>query len=66
MEDTSSLTWRKASKSGANGAQCVELATASGQTYVRDSKRPGDGHLTVTPAAFGELLTAVKAGQLDL
>lgn len=65
MEPTD-LTWRKATKSSNGGASCVELADQDGTVFVRDSKRPHDGHLVVTAATFGELLTSVKRGELDI
>jgi hypothetical protein len=62
------ITWRKASKSGANGGECVEVGTASDgrAVAIRDSKRPHDGHLTITPAMLGELLTSIKHGGMRL
>jgi hypothetical protein len=66
MEDTD-LTWRKASRSSNGGANCVEVGTsAEGRCAgIRDSKRPDDGHLVITPAMLGALLDSVKAGRLD-
>jgi hypothetical protein len=65
MDDN--LTWRKASKSS-NGGNCVEVGTtADGHAAgIRDSKRPDDGHLAVTPGMLGALLASVKAGRLNL
>jgi hypothetical protein len=58
MED---LTWRKSSRSS-NGGECVEVGTtADGRVAgIRDSKRPGDGHLAVTQAAFAVFLASIK------
>lgn len=47
--------WIKASRSAGNG-ECVEVARTSGVTLIRDSKNPENGHLAVTPQAFGDLL----------
>jgi hypothetical protein len=33
---------------------------------IRDSKRPHDGHIAVTPAHLAALLADVKAGRLRL
>jgi hypothetical protein len=72
MESTGSveyrLTWRKASKSGNGGGECVEIGTtADGRCAgIRDSKSPERGHLTVTPASLAALVVSVKRGELDL
>ncbi|MFI0355292.1 DUF397 domain-containing protein [Actinomadura sp. 9N407] len=56
--DLSDATWRKASRSGENGGNCVELAGAPGVVAVRDSKDPDGPVLLLTPAA---LRAAVQA-----
>jgi len=38
--DLSNAIWRKASRSGENGGNCVELAAFPGMVAVRDSKDP--------------------------
>jgi hypothetical protein len=63
------MTWRKASRSGNGGNDCVEVGTHAmdGKAQgIRDSKRPYDGHLVVTAASFGELLDSIKRGELDM
>lgn len=58
----SAFTWRKSSIS-TSGADCVELGTIRRKPRaIRDSKNP-DG--PVLHANLGDLLKAVKAGQLD-
>lgn len=54
----------KASRSS-EPANCVEVARLPVAVLVRDSKRPEDGYHTVTPAAFGGFLVAIKRGELD-
>jgi hypothetical protein len=44
--DISNVMWRKASYSGANGGNCVEVTTAATQIAVRDSKDPHGAILT--------------------
>jgi Domain of unknown function (DUF397) len=66
--ESSDLSWRKATRSAAQGG-CVELAygpdgRATGM--VRDSKNRQAGHLAVTPEVLGAFLGAVKRGELDL
>ncbi|GAA4238567.1 DUF397 domain-containing protein [Actinomadura meridiana] len=58
--------WRKSSRSGTEQNACVEVAQLSAAVGVRDSKDPEGCHLTLAPAAFAELLTQAKAGDLDL
>jgi hypothetical protein len=61
------LSWRKASRSGSQGGNCVEVAfgpdgRAAGR--VRDSKRPEAGHLAVELDAFAAFLADIKMGRL--
>ena len=60
------MTWRKSSRSMANGGNCVEVARGTGSIAARDSKNPTGGHLTFTVEAFGALLAGIKTGGLDL
>jgi hypothetical protein len=51
--DLTNLTWRKASHSGENGGDCVELADVAGaMVAVRDSKDPNGPVLLLTRAAL--------------
>lgn len=59
--DLSDVTWRKASRSGENGGNCVELARLPGMVAVRDSKDPDGPVLLVTPAALRAALRAPSA-----
>jgi hypothetical protein len=63
------ITWRKSTRSGGGGAggqECVEVAQLSEGIGVRDSKHPAACHLTVSAAAFGDLLGRIRTGKLDL
>lgn len=63
-----SLIWRKASLSGANGAQCVETAfTPAGRALglIRDSKNREAGHLAVSTAVFATFIADIRAGHFD-
>jgi hypothetical protein len=51
--------WRKSSRSGGEGGNCVELAHDG---RIRDSKNAAGPTLTVD---LGQVLAAAKAGQLD-
>ncbi|MEU5992087.1 DUF397 domain-containing protein [Spirillospora sp. NPDC047418] len=52
--DLSNATWRKATHSGENGGNCVELADVAGASVVavRDSKDPDGPVLLLTRAAL--------------
>ncbi|TYK46011.1 DUF397 domain-containing protein [Actinomadura decatromicini] len=52
--------WRKASRSTAQGGDCVEVARLSGFIGVRDSQAPDGPRLHITPDAFRALITALK------
>jgi uncharacterized protein DUF397 len=55
------MKWRKSSRSGEEGGNCVELADLGGDGVgVRDSKLPHDGHLAVTREGFRKLVEAVR------
>ncbi|MET8335467.1 DUF397 domain-containing protein [Streptosporangium canum] len=64
--DLSTAVWRKASRSGSNGGQCVEVAAnLPGVVAVRDSKDPNGPKLLFTPAEWGSFIGSVKAGHFD-
>ncbi|GAA1785064.1 hypothetical protein GCM10009735_15270 [Actinomadura chokoriensis] len=54
------IEWRKSSRSNASGSECVEVAALADGCGIRDSKAPDAGHLTLTTAAFTQLLTRIK------
>lgn len=54
-----SARWRKSSRSGGDGGNCVELANVG---LVRDSKHPTG---PVLQADLTNLVNAIKDGQLD-
>jgi uncharacterized protein DUF397 len=61
--DLSRAIWRKSSRSGGNGGQCVEVAqNLPAIVAVRDSKNPGSTPLVVTNAAWAVFLAAIKRG----
>lgn len=54
------LTWRKSSRSGDNGGQCVELADAGRAVAVRDSKNPDQEHLAFSRRQLASFAAMVK------
>lgn len=65
--DLSSAVWRKSSRSGDSGGQCVEMATnLPGMVVVRDSKNPDGPKLVFTPSEWKAFLGGVRTGEFDL
>jgi hypothetical protein len=53
VADLSNARWRKSTRSGGNGGDCVEVAdNLPGIVAVRDSKDPAGTTLTFTPTAW--------------
>jgi len=62
------MEWRKARLSGAENG-CVEAAfSGDGRAlgFIRDSKSPERGYLTVSPEAFAAFIADVASGRRDL
>lgn len=55
----SEYKWRKPSRSGANGDNCVEVATDRDHVLVRDSKDPDGPVLAVTAGEWRVLLAGL-------
>jgi len=65
--------WRKSSRSGGNGGDCVEVAPIRGAGQatkhviaVRDSKDPHGPKLAFTQASWRDFTDAIKAGEFGL
>lgn len=54
------LRWWKSSRSGNQGGACVEVATSGDNWFVRDSKDPDSGVLTVSAAAWQAFVSSVR------
>ncbi|GGO30301.1 DUF397 domain-containing protein [Micromonospora parathelypteridis] len=53
MTDLTGARWRKSTRSGGNGGECVEVAdNLPGIIAVRDSKDPHGPALAFTPTAW--------------
>jgi len=59
--DTLDANWRKSSKSGGNGGDCVEVADVPGRVLVRDTKDQEDGPvLRFTPREWKRFTRTLK------
>ena len=64
--DTGRLVWRKSTRSGAQGGNCVEVAELpDGGMAVRDSKHPEGSPLLFTLAEWQAFVGGVKDGEFD-
>ncbi|WP_405939375.1 DUF397 domain-containing protein [Streptomyces sp. NBC_00726] len=61
MNSTGPLTWFKSSYSGAEGGQCIEVATSTEAVHVRDSKDVTGPVLQVSQHAWTELVGLATA-----
>ncbi|MDX6330433.1 MAG: hypothetical protein QOI83_2816 [Streptomycetaceae bacterium] len=62
---TAPIDWQKSSFSGgAEGSNCVELATTSGTVRLRESDAP-DAVVTASPQQLAAFICGVKAGEFD-
>jgi Domain of unknown function (DUF397) len=62
--DLTHAEWRKSSRSGGNGGQCVEVArNLPGVVAVRDSKDPAGPALAFSPDAWAAFLHGAKDGE---
>ncbi len=52
--------WRKSTRSGSQGGNCVEVAILPRATKLRDSKNPHGGTIDLTPQAWQIFLDSVK------
>jgi hypothetical protein len=59
------LKWRKASRSGANGGDCVEVARAAHRIATRDSKNLDGGTLQFSLDEWQRFIATIKSGRLD-
>ncbi|SCG16633.1 protein of unknown function [Micromonospora echinofusca] len=65
MTDLTGAVWRKSTRSGDNGGDCVEVATnLPGIVAVRDSKNSSGPALTFAPDAWETFVSRVKGGHL--
>ncbi|WP_329105437.1 DUF397 domain-containing protein [Micromonospora sp. NBC_01699] len=59
--DVTGARWRKSTRSGTNGGNCVEVAdNLSDRVLVRDSKDRGGGILAFDPVAWRAFVSLAK------
>ena len=65
--DIGNVTWRKASLSGGNGGECVEVAsTGKPLIAVRDSKAPNGPKLAFTPPMWKSFVQRTRSKTRDV
>ncbi|GAA3770950.1 hypothetical protein GCM10022225_67560 [Plantactinospora mayteni] len=65
MTDLTGARWRKSTRSGGNGGNCVEIAdNLPGIVGIRDTKDPGGPTLTFDPSDWTVFVTALTSGTL--
>jgi hypothetical protein len=63
----SRAAWRKSTRSGGTGGNCVEVASnLQGIVAVRDSKDPGGPKLIFTPGDWAAFTAGVRDGEFDI
>lgn len=62
----SHTVWRKSSRSGSTGGECVEVARVGSMNAVRDSKNPEGDVLTLRRDVCAALVAQIKRGVFDL
>ncbi|MFD8527285.1 DUF397 domain-containing protein [Streptosporangium canum] len=65
-QELNTVAWRKSTRSGPDGGNCVEVAELSGgRRGVRDSKNPTGPALIFTPGEWDAFIGGVKDGEFD-
>jgi hypothetical protein len=60
-----SVTWRKSTRSGGNGGDCVEVAELDDSVGLRDSKDPAGPILRFGNAAWRAFVTGVRRDMFE-
>lgn len=65
--DLSDAAWRKSTRSGGTGGNCIEVArNLPGVVAVRDSKDPHGSKLIITSGSWRAFTAAIRTGHLHL
>lgn len=66
MTDSKYTRWRKSTRSGSGGDNCVEVAfAADGAVGVRDSKNPTDAVLEFSASEWNAFVNGIQGGEFD-
>ncbi|KAA2264671.1 DUF397 domain-containing protein [Solihabitans fulvus] len=65
-QNLSNIVWRKSSRSGQDGGNCVEIGFAGTRVGVRDSKNADGPALVFPERGWTAFLASGKAGSFDL
>ena len=66
MAELTGAIWRKSTRSGNGGADCVEVAdNLPGVIGMRDSKDPSGPALSFAATGWAAFVAGVKAGRFD-
>ncbi|WP_214103907.1 DUF397 domain-containing protein [Acrocarpospora catenulata] len=65
-DELANAAWRKASFSGDNGGNCIEVAPLSnGRVGIRDTEAPNQQPFVVSATAWKAFVDAAKSGDFD-
>lgn len=65
-DELRTAAWRKATKSGSNGGDCLEVAPLSGgRVAIRDTESPEQAPFVVTASVWDAFLDGAKRGEFD-
>lgn len=64
--DVPAVTWRKSSRSGPQGGNCVEIARLpDGQIAIRNSRHPAGPALVFTSGEWAAFIGGARDGEFD-
>ncbi|MFC3985384.1 DUF397 domain-containing protein [Streptosporangium jomthongense] len=65
-EELKTAVWRKATKSGSNQGNCLEVAPlAGGRVGIRDTEAPDQAPFVVSPGVWDAFIDGAKKGEFD-
>ncbi|MEU4579992.1 DUF397 domain-containing protein [Nonomuraea sp. NPDC023979] len=64
--ELAAASWRKATKSGSNGGNCLEVAPLSGgRVAIRDTEAPDQAPYVVRGPVWAAFIDGAKMGEFD-